>query len=556
MRRSVWHVTFGVLLIAILVGGAAAQSPQHTSRSAEIVFWESVRNSNDPAEIEAYLKAYPNGQFAPLARIRLNKLKGAAADKPATPPPAPAASAAPTTPPQAKIEIPPAPTAKVRGWIGAQIRDLTAARAQELGLDKARGAEIIAVVPFGPSARSGLKVGDIALSVGTTGIIDMRHMVRLTSGLRPGQSSELLVLRGGKRQTLTLTIGNYFEDHWNAAHGGDPAAMTGLGLIYSGGLLVTRDLREAARWYRRAADNGDLAGMRLLGESYQFGRGVNQNDDEAVRWFRKAARDGQGDAGAMFDLGLMHTKGQGVKRDLAEAALWYKRAAEKGDIRAANNYGAALDSGNGVEKNQKLAVAQFRIAARGGNIQGLVNLGLAYFSGSGVAKNLSEALRLFRIGAERGEGTSIYQIGYYYENGLAGLNKDRAEAIRYYRKAAEKNSPDARNRLKRLGVSLYDPIELQRLLADLDYDPGRVDGRLRSKTRQAIRAFQKDKGYKVNGKASLQLIGQLRAEKRAREMAKQAKTPPAVGTTPVPQVDSKPVQKPDFDKLKQLDSPQ
>jgi hypothetical protein len=45
------------------------------AESAEVTFWESVRDSKDAAEIEAYLKAYPDGQFAPLARIRLDKLK-------------------------------------------------------------------------------------------------------------------------------------------------------------------------------------------------------------------------------------------------------------------------------------------------------------------------------------------------------------------------------------------------------------------------------------------------------------------------------------------------
>lgn len=50
---------------------------------AEIEFWRSVKNSNDASEFEAYLKAYPNGKFAPLARLRLKKLNGATT-KPAT----------------------------------------------------------------------------------------------------------------------------------------------------------------------------------------------------------------------------------------------------------------------------------------------------------------------------------------------------------------------------------------------------------------------------------------------------------------------------------------
>lgn len=43
--------------------------------SAEITFWESVRNSQNPAELQAYLDQYPNGVFAPLARARLQTLR-------------------------------------------------------------------------------------------------------------------------------------------------------------------------------------------------------------------------------------------------------------------------------------------------------------------------------------------------------------------------------------------------------------------------------------------------------------------------------------------------
>lgn len=43
--------------------------------STEIVFWNSVRDTRDPAELEAYLEAYPSGIFLTLAKIRLKKLQ-------------------------------------------------------------------------------------------------------------------------------------------------------------------------------------------------------------------------------------------------------------------------------------------------------------------------------------------------------------------------------------------------------------------------------------------------------------------------------------------------
>jgi hypothetical protein len=54
---------------------AVAGSEPSAETDAEVVFWESVRNSKDPADLRAYLEQYPNGKFAPLARNRLAKIQ-------------------------------------------------------------------------------------------------------------------------------------------------------------------------------------------------------------------------------------------------------------------------------------------------------------------------------------------------------------------------------------------------------------------------------------------------------------------------------------------------
>jgi uncharacterized caspase-like protein len=46
----------------------------------EVVFWQSIQNSNSPAQFQAYLDQYPNGTFAPLARARIEELKAKPAD--------------------------------------------------------------------------------------------------------------------------------------------------------------------------------------------------------------------------------------------------------------------------------------------------------------------------------------------------------------------------------------------------------------------------------------------------------------------------------------------
>ena len=46
--------------------------------AAERLFWESIKDSGDPAEFQAYLDQYPNGTYAALARARLKRLGDAA----------------------------------------------------------------------------------------------------------------------------------------------------------------------------------------------------------------------------------------------------------------------------------------------------------------------------------------------------------------------------------------------------------------------------------------------------------------------------------------------
>ncbi len=64
---------------------AAADAPTSMAKAAsetELEFWRSVRDTNKPEELNAYLTNYPNGQFRALALARLAKLdKGAEASR-------------------------------------------------------------------------------------------------------------------------------------------------------------------------------------------------------------------------------------------------------------------------------------------------------------------------------------------------------------------------------------------------------------------------------------------------------------------------------------------
>jgi formylglycine-generating enzyme required for sulfatase activity len=79
--------------------------PKNSTEQFELVFWESMKNSSQVSDYEAYLKVYPKGRFVTLAQARIARLR-AAAEKAA-----PVASTAPATPAAKPAAKPAAPRA-------------------------------------------------------------------------------------------------------------------------------------------------------------------------------------------------------------------------------------------------------------------------------------------------------------------------------------------------------------------------------------------------------------------------------------------------------------
>jgi hypothetical protein len=71
----------------------------------ETLYWESIMNDKNPAAFEAYLKKYPGGEFADLAKIRIADLKKESV-KPAIPPFSESASITPPSQPASSQKPP------------------------------------------------------------------------------------------------------------------------------------------------------------------------------------------------------------------------------------------------------------------------------------------------------------------------------------------------------------------------------------------------------------------------------------------------------------------
>src|SRR5436190_5122160 len=72
---------------------AAAQD--NVQLQAELALWDAIKDTKDPALFDDYLRKYPDGTFALVARTRLAELRG----RPATDIPTPVRRAPPTTRP-------------------------------------------------------------------------------------------------------------------------------------------------------------------------------------------------------------------------------------------------------------------------------------------------------------------------------------------------------------------------------------------------------------------------------------------------------------------------
>ena len=68
-------------------------------------------------------------------------------------------------------------------------------------------------------------------------------------------------------------------------------------------------------------------------------------------------------------------------------------------------------------------------------------LGTMYYLGTGVEKNYAEAVKWYRKSAEHGNFNAMELLGSMFEQGK-GVEQDYEEAVKWYKKAAEKGHPD------------------------------------------------------------------------------------------------------------------
>ncbi|MDE2385879.1 MAG: Do family serine endopeptidase [Alphaproteobacteria bacterium] len=119
-----------------------------------------------------------------------------------------------------------------RGWLGVQIQPVTADIAESLGLSGTKGALVADLTAKSPAIKAGIKPGDAILKVDGTDIASDRDLAKVIGNIPPGKDVKLSIIRDGKAETVTVTLGTMPTDKPEMANA-DPAKPADAGAAAS-----------------------------------------------------------------------------------------------------------------------------------------------------------------------------------------------------------------------------------------------------------------------------------------------------------------------------------
>jgi serine protease Do len=94
-----------------------------------------------------------------------------------------------------------------RGYLGVGLQPLDENIAESLGLPKDRGEIVRSVQPNEPAARAGLQQGDVIVRVAGRDVNPDQTVSYIVANTPVGSRVPVEIIRGGRRQTITVTVG-------------------------------------------------------------------------------------------------------------------------------------------------------------------------------------------------------------------------------------------------------------------------------------------------------------------------------------------------------------
>ncbi|MEO8456066.1 MAG: Do family serine endopeptidase [Sphingomicrobium sp.] len=115
-----------------------------------------------------------------------------------------------------------------RGYLGVGLQPLDENLAPSLGLPKDSGEIVRSVVPGGPAARAGLQQGDVIVKVNGQPVTPDQTVSYLVANTAVGSRVPLEIVRGGRRATVAVAVGERpTEEQLARISGGDTGSQGG-----------------------------------------------------------------------------------------------------------------------------------------------------------------------------------------------------------------------------------------------------------------------------------------------------------------------------------------
>ncbi|MGN6770207.1 MAG: Do family serine endopeptidase [Rhizobiaceae bacterium] len=128
-----------------------------------------------------------------------------------------------------------------RGWLGVEIQPITNDIADSLGMKSDHGALVSSAQDNSPAKKAGIAAGDVITQVDGKDVNSSKELARAIGDYTPGKSVGITIWRGGKSQTIEVSLGTLpSADEQASAGDGNRAAPAKEDALADLGLTVAK----------------------------------------------------------------------------------------------------------------------------------------------------------------------------------------------------------------------------------------------------------------------------------------------------------------------------
>ena len=208
-----------------------------------------------------------------------------------------------------------------------------------------------------------------------------------------------------------------------------------LGILYSDGAGIEKDLNESFRWHLKAAKLGHPSSIYHVAEMYREGKGTKTNIDESIYWFKKIASCKTNFCPKSLD--AKHILAQLYylnKEDYASAIKIFQEIYNESSnddyyrMVAASYLGLIYYFGLSVNKDYQKASNYIEQSANYGISRSQSIYAYMYFNGLGALQDYKKAFAWASLAASNGEERAV-QIRNASKNNLSNKDLDEARLL-------------------------------------------------------------------------------------------------------------------------------